>query len=413
VTPYRLTRGQLLADLYQAYCDACRHKRGKSCVAAYASRLDENLNALCDELWERRYRPRPSSCFIITDPKRREVFAAEFSDRIVHHLYYNYTHEIYERTFVADSYSCIRGRGTHYGICRLRHHIEQESQNYSEPCWVLKLDIRGYFMHIDRVRLLEVCRRRLSAMASHRVGGGDGRRWCEVADMDFVDYLTETMVLLDPVENCRIEGSAADWAALPHDKSLFHSPPGCGLPIGNLTSQLFSNVYLGEFDDYMKRTLHCRHYGRYVDDAFVVSADRGYLRSIVPKARSFLHDELGLALHEGKLSVSDVRAGVEFVGAYLKPHRTLVSNGTLRRMRGKLDLLQREADAGTADVAHMESSLNSFLGVLSHHRSHALCVRLMLEEHDFSAYGRFDSQLRHFVPHAAAKRPPGGGFSFT
>lgn len=147
---YRLTYGQLLADLHTAYLDARWHKRQKPYQLHFESHAEENLTALCDELWQRSYQPRRSSCFVITDPKQREVFAAQFRDRIVHHLYFNYTHELFERTFIADSYSCIRNRGTHYGIRRLESHILKESQNYSLPCYVLKMDIKGYFMHIDR-----------------------------------------------------------------------------------------------------------------------------------------------------------------------------------------------------------------------------------------------------------------------
>ncbi|MBQ7181593.1 MAG: RNA-directed DNA polymerase, partial [Bacteroidaceae bacterium] len=280
---YRLTREQLLADLHQAYYDARRHKRSKPYQQRFERNAVANLSQLCDELWERRYEPQPSTCFIITDPKRREVFAAQFRDRIVHHLYYNYVHEMLERTFIQDSYSCIRHRGTHYGIARLERHIRRESQNYTVPCYVLKMDISGYFMHIDRQRLLDITLRQLRRMASHRLGaratssatetgihtteaGGDARvplRGRDVVDMAFVEWLTRIIIQQDPTQNCRWRGTLLDWQGLAHDKSLFRSPPGCGLPIGNLTSQLFSNVYLNELDQYMKRTLHCRHYGRY------------------------------------------------------------------------------------------------------------------------------------------------------
>ncbi len=100
---------------------------------------ENNLEVLCDEPYTRTYFPKPSTCFIITDPKKREVFAADFRDRIVHHLYYNYTHTLYERTFIADSYSCIKGRGTHYGIERLQKHIRKESQGYTVPCYAMSI----------------------------------------------------------------------------------------------------------------------------------------------------------------------------------------------------------------------------------------------------------------------------------
>lgn len=367
IVPYRLTYAQLLKDLHTAYIDARRHKRNKSYQLRFEANLEHNLSELCHELWTRRYRPQPSTCFIITDPKRREVFAAEFRDRVVHHLYYNYVHTMLERTFIQDSYSCIRKRGTHYGIRRLEQHIRQESQNYMVPCYVMKMDIRGYFMHINREKLLDVCLSSLLKMAGHRVNHLSVTTWQELVDMDFVSYLTREIVLLNPVEDCRVRGTYADWRDLPHDKSLFHSGEGCGLPIGNLTSQLFSNVYLNVFDQYMKRILHCRHYGRYVDDFFVVSADRGWLHSLVEPVRVFLADALGLSLHEGKLHIVSVRQGVEFLGAFLKPHRNYVSNATLCRMQPKIEKLSL-----INDVVRRHNMFCSFCGILGHYASYHL-----------------------------------------
>ena len=166
--PYFIDWPTLRGDLMQAYLDARLHKRNRRYQLEFESNLDNNLDRLCDELYYRTYKPSPSDCFIITDPKKREVFAAAFRDRIVHHLYYNYVHQMFERTFINDSYSCIKGRGTHYGINRLEHHIRCESQNYTETCYVLKMDIRGYFMHIDRERLLNISLESLKRMSYHQ-----------------------------------------------------------------------------------------------------------------------------------------------------------------------------------------------------------------------------------------------------
>ena len=315
---------QLLADLHIAYQDARRHKRQKPYQQRFESNAEENLRELCDELWHRTYTPRPSTCFIITDPKRREVFAAQFRDRIVHHLYYNYVHEMLERTFIDDSYSCIKKRGTHYGIRRLENHIRKESQNYSEPCYVLKMDIKGYFMHINRQRLLDITLASLCSMANHKVAKGEKFRWRDVIDMDILEYLSRIVIMLNPIDDCQRRGSLNDWKHLSPEKSLFHSPEGCGLPIGNLTSQLFSNVYLNVLDQYAKRQLHCRHYGRYVDDFYVVSADKEYLRHIAKELSDFLNDSLSLEVNDKKTVICDVRQGVPFLGAYLKPHRRYV-----------------------------------------------------------------------------------------
>ena len=185
---YRLTKEQLLKDLYQAYFDARKHKRNKPYQLRFEANLENNLQELCNELFDRTYKARPSICFIIRDPKKREVFAANFRDRIVHHLYYNYTHEIYERTFIHDTYSCIKGRGTHYGIDRLQQHIRKESQNYKIPCYALKMDIRGYFMHINREKLLQICFATLEKMACHKVSKYLPYKWIEIVDYDFVKY---------------------------------------------------------------------------------------------------------------------------------------------------------------------------------------------------------------------------------
>ena len=156
-----LNYSMLLRDLYVAFASAARHKGKMSYVRRFRAYLRTNLACLALVLILRLYVPLPSKCFIVFRPKQREVFAAQFPDRVVHHLYFNMTHLLYEATFIRDSYSCIDGRGTLDGILRLAQHIRQESLNYTRECCVLKLDIRGYFMHIDR-------RKRRSGVCSFR-----------------------------------------------------------------------------------------------------------------------------------------------------------------------------------------------------------------------------------------------------
>lgn len=363
---YHLTREQLLADLHAAFTDAKRHKSKKAYVKRFEQQLERNLQVLCDELWNRTYQARPSTCFIIHEPKKREVFAAEFRDRIVHHLYYNYTHELFERTFIRDSYSCIPKRGTHDGILRLQQHIRQESLNYIEKCFVLKMDISGYFMHINRERLLEIALSSLGRMATHRVMKRVPMRWLDMIDMDFVSYLTREIVLLNPTENCHIVGDVSEWNDLPYEKSLFHSPAGCGLPIGNLTSQLFSNVYLNELDQFIKRELHCKHYGRYVDDFYIVSADKISLLSYVDRVRAFLEDKLHLQLHEGKVFLCPVQYGTGFLGMYIKPWRLVVLKDGLLRMGDKMNSLYRQQSKGLISLSRWATAVSSFRGILTH-----------------------------------------------
>ena len=301
-----------------------------------------------------------------------------FRDRIVHHLYFNYTHQLFERTFIADSYSCIVGRGTHYGINRLRQHIRQASLNWTQPCYAMNLDIRGYFMHINREKLLKIATDSLTKMATHKVGltadvpipSGviltKSTTWADIRDMRFILWLTEQIVMLDPMENCIIVGDESDWDGIDHAKCMRYVEPGLGLPIGNLTSQLYSNVYMNPFDQFVKRDIICEYYGRYVDDSNMVNPDREWLLAQVPKVREFLADELGLQLHMGKLHIRDVRHGVEFLGAFVKPYRDYVSNKTLNRIVSKM----QEIDLH--DGNRVSSTVNSYLGILGHTASYNL-----------------------------------------
>lgn len=273
------------------------------------------------------------------------------------------THILFERTFIADSYSCIEGRGTHYGIDRLRYHIEACSENYTKPCYVLKMDIKGYFMHIDRALLYEITDGKLRKMAKHP-SHITGKRWDELIDVDFLCYLCHEVIMVDPTVGCIIKGSATDWIGLPDSKCMFLVPKGYGLPIGNLTSQLFSNVFLNQLDHFVKRTLRCKHYGRYVDDFFLVSTDRNELHRWAKEIDRFLSDELHISINKGKTQVCDVRHGVEFLGAYIKPWRIYISNQSLRRMHRQIPSLVKKTPE------QQMQSVNSFLGILGHYNSY-------------------------------------------
>lgn len=381
---YRLTRDALMLDLYAAFICAKRHKAKKPYVLHFERNLKENIESLCDDLWTRRYKPEPSTCFVIQRPKKREVFAAQFRDRIVHHLYYNYTHELFERTFIQDTYSCIPGRGTHYGIERMTQHIRQESHNWQRPCYALKIDIRGYFMHINRLRLLDIATASLTKMADHQANGG--MKWRDVIDMDFILWLTHEIVLLDPTDGCRHVGNPSEWDDVDASKLMANAPADCGMPIGNLTSQLFSNVYMNSFDQMVKRVLCFPHYGRYVDDSDTICSDRQRLTDAIPVMRDFLKEELCLDMHMGKTQIIDVRYGVELLGAFIKPYRTYICNRSLSRIR-------QEAE----DVMHMGRgkafrTVNSLLGVMSHYSSYNLRREIFTQQH-ILRYGTFDRDM--------------------
>lgn len=387
---FSISAAQLFIDLYKAYKDARKNKRGKTYQLSFELELEDNLAKLRDELLYGFYNPLASTCFVIHDPKMREIFAADFRDRIVHHLFYNYTYKLFERTFIYDSYSCIANRGTHFGIARLKHHIRSVSAGYSKPCYVLKIDIRGYFMSINRNKLLDICSKTLDKM-KQRKSDVEGLTWEEKLDYPFILYLLRKIINFNPIENCRMLGRKSDWNNLPTEKSLFFASMNCGLPIGNLSSQLFSNIYLNELDQYIKRELGCRHYGRYVDDAYIVDGDIDRLKGIVPLISRFLNTRLDLKINKRKTRIYDARLGVEFLGAYIKPFRTYIFNSSLKRIKKKMFIIPQK------NMKLFQASVNSCLGVMSHYDNY--CIRkVLIYKSKLWKYGRFSNDLLNYKP---------------
>ena len=309
----------LLQDLFRAYYDARRHKRKTHSQLEFEIDLECNLIDLYCELRDRTYRPSSSICFIITDPKKREVFASAFRDRVVHHLYYNYVVAYCDKQFIYDSYSCRVGKGTLFGIERLEHHIRSVSDNYQQEAYVLKLDLQGYFMSISR----EALRTRVHRMLQPFLESG------EICDekADFIRWLTDVICTKNPLDACRIRGKRSDWNGLPPSKSLWHSPQVVGLPIGDLTSQLFSNIFLNDLDRYVVDRLGFVHYGRYVDDFYLLDRSKERLQVAVEQIGSFLSD-MGMTLHPKKIILQPVSLplcqqkvpALEFLGALVYPH---------------------------------------------------------------------------------------------
>lgn len=391
----KLTKEQLFNDLHIAFVDARKNKSSKEYVKIFEFNLKENLEILCDELWNRTYNPGPSSCFIVHHPSKREVFAAEFRDRIVHHLYFNYTHELFERTFISDSYSCIKNRGTHYGIHRLEKHIRQEGENYTKDCYVLKVDIRGYFMNISRDRLYEITLNSLDKMKYHLINKDKKQVWDDIIDYDFIKYLTKVIIYVDPISNCRIISRSDEWEGLSECKSMFSVRSKCGLPIGNLTSQLFSNIYLNLLDQYCKRVLKSKHYGRYVDDSYHVSCDLEFLKSIIKPIENFLREILYLEIHKGKIKIINVKYGVEFLGAFIKPYRTYINSSTLRRIKKNI------ANIDQKDDISIYRTINSYLGIMSHYSSYKLRVSIFTSIRILYNIGYFANNISKFTKYTS------------
>lgn len=371
-------------SLFHAYYDARRNKRNTLSQLKFELNLERNLAELYRELRDRSYRPGSMLCFVVQQPVRREVFASSFRDRVVHHLYYNYVYPAFDRSFIHDSYSCRVGRGTLFGIERLEHHLRSATDNYRRKAWVMKLDLQGYFMSIDRRRLAEVvkaelarywqrpqwCRQRAAKDAE------EGEAW---PDLPFLFYLTDVITGRDPMERCRMRGRPDEWDGLPESKTLRGNPPGVGLPIGDLTSQLFSNVYLNRLDQFVKRELHISHYGRYVDDFYCIHADKRVLLEARVRIEAFLA-EMGLRLHPRKRSLHDTWRSVEFLGAVVRPFQRYVTPRTVGTFRSRRERFLQQGvmpELAGWDVSDLmseacEATMVSYAGYFGHFRAMGL-----------------------------------------
>jgi len=387
---------QLLYDLFQAYFDARKNKRNTINALAFEIDYERKLFKLYEEIKNGKYEIGPSICFIIFKPVQREVFAADFRDRIVHHLIYNYVSPLFERLFIYDSYSCRKEKGTSCGIKRLDHFIRSCSQNYSRDCHILKIDIKGYFMSMDR----SILYRKIENTLQRFKNGVN-------FDIDFVLRLIREVVFHDPTQNCVIRGRKDNWQGLPKTKSLFFAGENRGLPIGNLTSQLFGNVYLNDFDHFVKHRLGIRYYGRYVDDIIIAHEDKEYVKSIIPVLREHLRSQLSLELHPDKVYLQYFSRGVNFLGTVIKPYRIYIQNRVkgnfYRKIRYWNNFLSRKGHQLTgADAKQFLSSINSYLGIMKHYHTYKLRRKMITENllPDFSNYvytvnnyGKFVSKI--------------------
>jgi hypothetical protein len=305
---------------FKAYLEARKNKRGTQDEQRFEKDVPVNIALLVRDIINRTYKPSRGIAFIIEDPVKREIFAAPFRDRVVHHILHNLNSPWWEKRFIYDNYSCRVGKGTLFGIKRLQHHIMSVSENGQKEAYCLKLDLQGYFMSLSRARLYE------------RVLWGLERQF-ELNSKEFAlcNFLWKQIIFDDPTQGVNRKDKISLWKDLPKNKSLFHSPPGHGIVIGNLTSQLLSNIYLDLLDRFATFDLGFKNYGRYVDDFYIVHKNREVLANSIDKFAKFL-DDLELVLHPKKRYLQEVSNGVDFLGAVVYPFRLQVG----KRLKKKL-----------------------------------------------------------------------------
>ena len=322
-------------DLVEAYFDCRRTKRNSVSALAFEECLERNLRDLYDDLADGSYRPGPSICFVITRPKPREVWAADFRDRVVHHLLYNHISPSFYARFSADSCACIPGRGTLYGAKRLDHHVRGITKNWSQPAFYLKCDLANFFVSIDKNILHRLLEKRIQEPW-----------WLR---------LTETVLFHDPRQNFLYRGDPRKVSLVPPHKRLIGQPSHLGLPIGNLSSQFFANVYLDVIDQFVKHGLRCRHYIRYVDDFVLLHQSPQWLNDAKRKIEAVLHDQLAARLNPTKTILQPIQNGIDFVGQVISPWRRTV------RRRSFNEAVRRVREIDAQDL--METG-NSYFGLL-------------------------------------------------
>jgi RNA-directed DNA polymerase len=324
----------LFALLVRAWLDCRRTKRTTASALAFEAHAERHLVDLHDELAAGTYTPGRSICFVVTRPRPREVWAATFRDRVVHHLLYNRIAPRFLAGFIADSCACIPGRGTLYAARRLEHHVRSATANWARPAHYLKCDIANFFVAIDK----HVLHRQLAAKVHEPW-------WLRLA---------EVVLFHDPRTDVDVQGRAQDLARVPPHKSLFNAPADTGLPIGNLSSQFFANVLLDGLDQFVKHRIKARHYVRYVDDVVLVHESPQWLNAALAAIDHHLRTHLHCQLNPRKTILQPVERGIDFVGQQLKPWCT-----TTRRRTVKAALQRIEHQAPEALLA----TGNSYLGL--------------------------------------------------
>lgn len=300
-----------MENLLAAWQEFVRGKRNKRDVIEFDYRLMDNLQDLHQSLKSGLYQHGGYYAFKISDPKPRDIHKASVADRLIHHAICRKLYPFFDRTWIIDSYSCRDNKGTHRAMDQFQSFAYKVSKNHTRTCWVLKCDIKKFFASIDHQILITTLSNHISQ--------------------------TPIMVLLEDII-----------------KSFHSTKLGKGLPLGNLTSQMLVNIYMNQFDQFAKHRLKAKYYIRYADDFVILSEDKKWLESLVPKIQEFLQTKLQLSLHPDKLFVKTFSSGIDFLGWIHFPDHRIIRTSSKKRMIRNL--------AKSKNLATIES----YKGLLSH-----------------------------------------------
>ncbi len=326
-----------LENLFSAWDQFQKGKQGKLDVMDFERRLEDHIFALYDDLVNKTYTHGPYHTFNVYDPKFRVINKATVRDRVVHHLLFRYFELLFQPRFIYQSYSCQKGKGVHLAVESVSRALRKASRNYTCTVWTLKLDIKKFFDSVDHEILLGLLHKRMT-------------------DTD-VCWLLERIV----------RGYSSPQGA------------GKGVPIGNLTSQIFANIYLSELDYFVKFELQERYYFRYADDFVVLHHDPAHLNDLIDKIKVFLAERLALSLHSQKIISRKFSQGIDFLGYVLLPHYSILRTTTKRRIFKKIDMRVEEYNTDLCDDLSLNQTMQSYLGILTHCEGYELGQRLLNE----------------------------------
>ncbi len=305
-----------MENLLESWKEFLKGKHKRKDVQEFSLSLMDNIIQLHQDLANHTYNHGSYQAFRINDPKPRQIHKSLVRDRLLHHALHRMLYPFFDRTFVSDSFSCRIGKGTHKALNRFRQFGYKVSRNNTRTCWVLKCDIRKFFENINHEVLLAI----------------------------FKEYIPDRNII------CILKKVIYS----------FSSAPGRGLPLGNLTSQLFVNVYMNEFDQFMKHKLKANYYIRYADDFVVMSQDKSRLEELLPKIGDFLSEHLKLKIHPDKVFIKTLSSGVDFLGWVHFPDHRVLRTTTKRRMMKRLL------------VSDKQQVRQSYLGLLKHGNTYKL-----------------------------------------
>ncbi len=335
-------------NLYGAYLNARKNKRYRGDVLEFSAHLEENLIQLQNELIYKTYQVGRYREFYVYEPKKRLIMALQFRDRVVQWSIYRHLNPWFDKQFIYDSYGCREGKGTHRAADRLQYWIRQVSRKEGRY-YYLKLDISKYFYRVDHGALMDILRKKIE-------------------DQDLLD-------ILERIINC--EHTAFGLPA-------FMDPEDClredrlfdkGMPIGNLTSQMFANIYLDQLDQYAKQELRLHYYIRYMDDIIILHKDKRYLREIKDDIEAFLWEKLRLNLNK-KTTIRPISQGVEFVGFRIFATHRKLKKSSVKKIKSRLKYVRSAFERGEISAESLQATKASYLGAMKHFDSYGLRRKL-------------------------------------